>query len=460
MRSECFEGLFWIGMTLVAVLLAGIIGCSETNSVHMTPEDGVETSTFGGMKTDIASEEAVAPETSGNTITIVRMSGAPAAPSIIGQEDGDDLEIEIEAVLKDKGIVVTAIVMEGALVSKDVIKLYYEGDDDGYFGRVRIPTGAFLEEIVLLVETDDLPDDEEEIVVLIFVERDGEEVVEEESNPVELEDISSITLEKAEAGEMDDEIRLTFSDDVNATRSIKENISVFVDNEKSHRHMEIRSYEENGNEVTLIMSKGLVNGTYEVSYNGKKGLEGLDGEAIEEFEEEFEVAGRGDATNLDPKAWRTIPTGRYDTGAQILWALNFLCDCTVSPWAKEIFTAKNFPVEQVEGETHLYRLTAEGLGLAGSYTMADVIMEIVAQGYKLVPAETAAQLRLLYANQPENELLTVLSTPQHRSSGHEHGTYVFAIGGGSAKYPGKWVIALNVETTVSANEYGEFIVTK
>lgn len=375
------EGIFWMGLVGLALALTALAGCGEDSP--LAPEGG-EISMVGGLKSDSASSV----KGGAGSVHIVRMSGAPAAPSIVSQEDGDELEIKVKVSLEDDGLMITIAAEEGALVSKDVIKLYYEGNDDDYLGKVRIPTGAYLEEIVLLVEIDDLPDDEDEIDIIVIIERDDKEVA-KDSADADLSDLNEdddlILLEEVSVSDKN-EITLTFSDRVDARISVKYNVSVVVDG----KDLRIRSYREDGDKVALIMREDLVAGDYEVEYNDEGGLRGLDGKKVQKFSETFVI--EAEVTDADP--WLSVKVGilssNGNTVARTLTALGV----NMTTWAERI-VKDGVRIERRKEWIDLYTLTEEDLGLTGRYTIEDVYDAGKDLGYAAVPEEAAVTASLL-----------------------------------------------------------------
>lgn len=438
------EGMLWIGLAILSLCLTALVGCGEGRS-PLAPEEGNEMATVGELKTDTH-----AISTGGKDITVVKtvVGGAPMAPNVVKviKAGESHLDISLSHEEGEGGEIIAIKTTDGDLLNDDKIRIYVDGN---YIGRVRVETKSPLSEIHVLIEDKDLPAGE--VMLEVEISRDGKIIADEE---IEIERliITVPTLESVEAGDFEDEIVLTFSDDVNAYREIKDNISVVFDGAK----LRVRSYEESGDKITLIMRKDLSPGSYAIAYNGDGGLEDLDGERIDAFEATLIIEGEDTVATEETTAatWKTIPHGLYGSGSQMLIALEAF-GYKVSPWTRQILSADTFSTEEDPGNTDLYRVTPEELGLTGTYTAADVIVAAVKSGYRLVPDETAAQLRLLYANQPQGELVAVISKPLTR----EHSTYVLAIGGGSAQYPGKWLIAVNVTATLNA-EYSAFIVTK
>ena len=438
------EGLFWVGLIALVLCLTALIGCGE-NTNPIAPE-GSRIETVGDLKSNTTGNA------DGEDIVIVKTigaEGAPTAPSVVKVVKAGDLRLLIslshEGEGKNGGEIVAIKATEGDILDGDKIRVYADGD---YLGRVRIESSFPISEIHILIEDDDLPFGE--VLVEIEISRNGTEVAEAEIE-ISRAIATGPAFESVEIGDFEDEIVLSFSDVVNAYRPIKDNVDIVIDGTR----LPIRTYGEDGTEVVLIMRKDLVPGTYTVSYDGDGGLEGLDGEEVPAFEATLTVEDESaPATPVEPAVWKTIPHGIYGSGAQMLIVLDAF-GYKVSPWTRQILGSKRFETEDEPGHTELYRVTPEDLGLIGTYTAADVMLEAIAQGYRLVPEETAAQLRLLYANQLEGELVAVISAPMLL----EQSTYVLALGGGSAQYPGKWIIAVNMTAELSA-EYTAFILTK
>lgn len=435
-----------LALLVLVASIALLVGCESINPV--TPQEGNNLATVGELKSNAATIA------DGKEIEVVKTlptDGAPMAPSIVKQVKfrGTDLAIALSHEgAGDKGGEIVAIkTVDSDIHDGDKIRIYVDGK---YIGKVWIAPGSSLSEVHILLEEEDLPESEG-VIVEVEISRDGRVVADDEVK-IKRTKITGITLEGVAIGDFPDEIVLTFSDTVNARSAVKDNISVVVDSAR----VGIRSYGENGDELTLIMRKDLGRGVYTISYNGEGGLRGLDGEEVGRFETALTV-NAGTTAPAAKEVWRGIPHGVYKNGAHFLTALRLVCqNCKVSPWAEEILESAAFRVEESMGMTALYRLTAADLGLTGEYTGADVILEAVAQGYRLVPDETAAQLRMLYQDQPEGDLVVVLSSPLQREKG---GTYLLAIGGGSNQFPGRHLIAVNTTATLGA-DYTAFIVTK
>ena len=97
-----------------------------------------------------------------------------------------------------------------------------------------------LSEIHIRLENADLGGEGKKVYLKIEVARDGRVIADETMTIDRREVATGPTLETISAGDFEDEIVLIFSEDVSAYRSIKDNISVVVDNKKKR----IRSYEE------------------------------------------------------------------------------------------------------------------------------------------------------------------------------------------------------------------------
>ena len=345
------EGLFWVGLVALVLCLTALIGCGEGNNPIAPEGNGVET--VGDLKSDTETND-------GKNLVIVKTIGAeggiPMAPSVVKVVKAGDLRVVISLSHEgagDGGEIVAIKATEGDLIDGDKIRVYADGN---YLGRVRIESDTPLSEIHILIEDDDLPSGE--VLVEIEISRNGTEVAEAE---IEIENAvaTSPAFESMKVGDFPDEIVLSFSDVVNAYRSIKNNIDIVLDGTR----LPIRTYEEDGTEVVLIMRKDLVPGTYTVSYKGDGGLEDLDGEEVPAFEADLTVEDESAQTpaTAAPAVWKTIPHGIYGSGAHVLIALDAF-GYKVSPWTRQILSSKRFETEDEPGHTELYRVTPEDPG--------------------------------------------------------------------------------------------------
>ena len=287
---------------------------------------------------------------------------------------------------------------------------------------------------------------------------DGEEVG-KFSTTITVEDDAPLALipclERAEVGEEKDEILLVFSDDVDGKRNaIKKNITVVNEYDDE---WDVRSHSENGDEITLVLSRELTVGEYTVTYNGNGGLESLDGDDVKKFETSITVEDDAPPPAPAEAVWMRIRKGDYASGNAFKTELEDY-GYTVWPFARDILWSNDFEVEDVSGTTDLYRVTAKELGVTAPYTIVDVMVAAASNGYKLVPPETGAQLRLSHPNQPKGETLTVLSTALTMLG--DDGKYVFGLGGGNDDHPGKHLIGVGIWGTVDSAEYHTFVVTK
>jgi len=441
---KSLKGIF---IVLIAIVATIIVGCDNMSN-PVSPSPATPT-TMGELKQAATTR---AGGISAEGVEVVS-GGSAAAPSIVKQIDAEGTltvslsHIETE---EDGDEIIAITAKSGQFVGNDKFRFYAGGR---YLGRVTLPEDAVLIELHIRMDDADLGTGESNIEV--EVSRNGRIIADAELALDRA--IPGPRLEEARIGEFADEVVLVFSEDVDAFHAIKDNLRVV---NGSGEVLQIRSFGENADEITLIMRKDLSVGEYTITYSGEGGLESLSGEPLRQFSTTL-VVGDGDAADEEPTedtaVWKTIPHGLYSSGDQFLVALDAF-GYLPSNWTREILGTIMFQVQSEVGTTDLYRVTAADLGLNAPYSAKDIILAVAGAGYQLVPSETAAQLRLLMPEQPVGETLLVVSGPLNRPG--QTSKYMLALGGGNAEHPGKHLFAVGVEETLNSGEYPEFIVTK
>ena len=108
------------------------------------------------------------------------------------------------------------------------------------------------------------------------------------------------------------------------------------------------------------------------------------------------------------------------------------------------------------GETILYRVTAEELGLTGIYTMSDIIPGNCPCRISVSTERDSSAIASVIPKSTRGPVDNGSLQPNDQGA---QGTYVFALGGGSVQYPGKHLIAVNARAALG-EEYQSFVVTK
>ena len=101
--------------------------------------------------------------------------------------------------------------------------------------------------------------------------------------------------------------------------------------------------------------------------------------------------------------WKTIELGNYPSNLLLFDAVQ-KSGVRVDVWTRDIVTKLKI---QSPGSITLYRVTLKKLGLKFSADYDEVRTQAALMGFKLVPTEVVAQLRLQYLDQPLNEELIV-----------------------------------------------------
>ena len=483
--------------TAILLLITGIalcaIGCGEEQQ-----QNTVTAETTGG--TALWGEEKLATykTVSGifaEGVEVVSNAHSAGAPSIVKQiAIGDTLEIAMYLIETERnGSKIVAVkATSGMLIGNDHIRLYAGNE---YVGRVTLPVGASLSEIHIRLDKEDVRDSE--AVIESEVSRNGRVIADAELTTEHAGDtapnlrgiITGIWFESARPGRNKTDIVLVFSDDIHAPQSIKKNFFVVLDG----KALPIWSYGESAYELTLVMRKNLIPGTYRIIYNGKGGLRSMNGPKVQKFETTLVIEGavetahpvnpsadptRGANTNAtevpptqgklterdtpagtnEPTAWRIIRRGLYDSGRQFLLLLD-AAGYVVSKWSKKIIGADTFPVEQTPGTTELYRIEVASLGITGTLTAQKIYDAVVKSAvYDPVPPETPAQDRMQYTEQPRGESLLYVTIPLE-VMGIPGEVCNLVLGGGNNAVPQQNIYAVIMSTPLSREIYRYVVVT-
>lgn len=154
------------------------------------------------------------------------------------------------------------------------------------------------------------------------------------------------------------------------------------------------------------------------------------------------------ATADDP-IWKTVTLGTYANARGLREAL-LAAQCGIGDLAGDILYRPAFKVSRTRMELDLVvRSVAElGFGADGA-SSANIYMHARERGLELCPAETAAQLRLQYPDQPLGELLHIAMEPVGTSAGEvahlilgNDGAELFIVAGSA---PGDLMLAPTVQ---------------
>lgn len=449
-----------IVLSLIAVLFAGfVVGCENSNPIHPT--------TVGELKSDAVSVTASDAKSGVQLISYGEAELVPGAPSLLKEEE-EVQEIEsFKQVDKPGGNEVVRFEMvDGYHVPRgcDII-LLANGKNIGTitapknlsYGNIRLEDGDLPDgrvtitmQIVCNGETAatsevtiDRPDGSSN--VLLIDNNDDEDDDENDED----EDEEELRIDDVYLGDNPKHVILKFENRINATSSVKRNVSV---EDEDGRDYDVVDYDENDRLVTLILRKDLPAGKeITVSYNGRGGLKGRSGgEKVEEFEFEFtapeeEVLSIREAIAI--QASTIVPNGLYRAGTTLIIAMEHF-GYKVSNFSRQILSNFAFPVERDEGETEVVFIRSTDLGLQpGKYTGSDAIAAVTAAGYTLLPPETAPQSRLLYPDQPSPEVILFVGTPVHNPADSKN--YLFFLGREDHNAPGKWLTAIPVSGTIN-----------
>lgn len=282
----------------------------------------------------------------------------------------------------------------------------------------------------------------------LFIGDDDEEKNKDDEDDEEEEEEETLRADDAYLGDSRKEVVVEFEDWINATSSSKDNVTIEDEDGVDYR---IISYDENGCLVTFVLRKDLPAGEITISYNGRGGLKGRPGgEKVEKFEFEFTVEEEEALTireAIAAQASTTVAKGLYRAGTTFLIALNEF-RYEVSRFSRQVLSNPAFPVEREEGETEIVFISSTDLGLQpGKYTGSDVISAVTAAGYSLLPPETAPQSRLLYPNQPNNQVVLFVSTPVPNPTDGKN--YLFFLGREDNKALGQWLTAIPVTGAIN-----------
>jgi len=106
--------------------------------------------------------------------------------------------------------------------------------------------------------------------------------------------------------------------------------------------------------------------------------------------------------------WRPVLLGMYSDVHELLAALKSK-RCHISAPAMQIMTGQDFTLTRYKSVDKLVITSARQLGLEGRVCYGEIFVEGVIRGLLPCPTEFGAQLRHQYENQPENELLRIIS---------------------------------------------------
>ena len=438
-----------IGVFILTIILVGILGCDTNDPLSAEEEEVVEEEILMAKGAEIVSSSAI----------------AAAAPSIVKRVAMSDtlmVSLSHEETESDGDEIVGVTADNGALLAGD--RIYFYANDE-YIGRVTLPSGDSWKKVHIRLKDKVLP--QEEVTIAVVVHRNSSVVA--KASVVINRVVIGPYLESVES-RGSNEVTLIFSDDVNASREMRSNTQV-VANAKA---LSIWSHGEDGCEITLIMRKNLMPGEHKVTYNGKGGLESLQGNPVDAFSTTFEiegavadtVRGTGNQGTVPAKAetaddppdppWKVIHKGIYISGTQILTVLDMV-KVKVSQWARNILKNPDFQVEKVQGTVDVYLVTAADLGLQAPYTAMEVIIAAIQNGYHLLPAEIPATTRLVYRNQPNGEIIVFITRPLYDPVGKRY--CLLMNGHDAAVAAGKWLSAVDI-TSPMGEEYNVFAVGK
>ncbi len=106
--------------------------------------------------------------------------------------------------------------------------------------------------------------------------------------------------------------------------------------------------------------------------------------------------------------WRSVLLGMYSDADELLAALKSE-RCAISAEAMQIMKGQDFTFTRYKSVAKLVITSARQLGLEGRVCYGEIFVEGVIRGLRPCPTELAAQIRHQYKNQPEGELLRVIS---------------------------------------------------
>ena len=412
-------------IALIALLGLMFVGCGEDmNPISPTLEDLEDgttgTETLGELKQNAVTVPPTTATNTDSTLRIVRtvpatIGGVAAAPSILNIQDGEDLEIEVEAEVGDDGVIVTVTADEGHIISRDILKLYY--NEDEYVDKIKIDTGKYYESLDILVEIDEFPHNEE-VTISVHVERDGDTIAEEESDEFTIVVAVEVEVESVQVTD-DDEITLEMDEDVEVSsrRHSIRNVTVTNDGQD----VDIKSIVSDDDEIVITFEDDLEAGDYTVAYNGEEGLEVDENPSSAfsyDFNVEVEVADEQDDDDDDiatddqeaPTAdvWMTVKTGVLSSDGTVVTGALVAEGISLTNWARECIRNASWEVRSV-GSVDLHVVTETDLGLGASYSIGQVKAAVVAAGYSLVPREAAVMARFLHRNQDADEHLMFVS---------------------------------------------------
>jgi hypothetical protein len=161
------------------------------------------------------------------------------------------------------------------------------------------------------------------------------------------------------------------------------------------------------------------------------------------------TAPSGAKATADDPIWKTITLGTYANARGLREAL-LAAQCGIGDLAGDILYRPAFKLSKTRMEVDLVvRSVAElGFGADGA-SLTDIYLHARERGLELCPAETAAQLRLQYPDQPLGELLHIAMEPVVTSAGEvahlilgNDGAELFIVAGSA---PGDLMLAPTVQ---------------
>ncbi len=455
-----------IRIALIAIcLIVALIGCENVNPV--SPTDMDEPTRMGELKSDTALTPASSKESGIQILGYKVAEVVMGAPSFVeDEEETGDVLAATHADEPGGSETIDLSLEEGRHIPQGCnVAIFANGKNIG-----SATAKENMTEATILIPAEDLPDGSVTLVISIVcndvvaastaltIERptisspadllliDSDDDDDEKGGDDEEDDEDFLEIDDVYLGDTLREVILEFENHANAYSSVKENVIIAIDG----KEYVIVRYDENGDKVTLILRKDLPAGKkVTVIYNGEGGLEGRPGgEPVEEFEFTFTTPEAEVLTIREAIAARSstvIPKGLYRSGSTLLTALDHF-GYKVSEWSRQILSNPAFPVEKEEGETEVVFVTADDLGLQAGFTGSDVIAATLAAGYTLLPPETGPQERLIYPDQPDNEVVLIVSIPVYNPITKQ--TYLFFVAREDGVSPGRWITAIEVGSEV------------
>ena len=395
---EVTKDVQWTTVTLT--FNADEIGDSETVIVHVERDGTV----IADTETTLTNE----------TIAI---DGTETNPS---EEESDDTESEEETEEEES----PEVEIEDVIAEEDEIVLTFSEDVEVGSRRSTLRNLELTNEDGDEVAIDDVESDNGDLIVIteedlepgeytvVYNGRSGLEVDGNDLDEFEAEFTVEGDIEIEDIVAEEDEIVLTFSEDieVGSRRSTLRNLE--LTNEDGDE-VAIDDVEADGIDLIVITEEDLEPGEYTLVYNGRSGLE-VDGNDLDEFEAEFTVEGETEETTEEDPAcetfWVSITTGVLTEDGSVVTGTLDAEGISVTDWARGVIEGPSWRVGGEE-EVKLCIVTEEELGLSGSYTIGQLKIAAYDAGYRLVPAEVAVLARFFYKDQPSDEHLLFLSNP-------------------------------------------------